>query len=160
MYKILFVCLGNICRSPMAEAIFRNLVKQEGLEEQFLIDSAGTGGWHHGEPPHIGTQKILNQNKIPWKGQTARKFEISDFEKFNLIIPMDSENHADLLTLANKTKTNSAEIRLLLSYHPSKSNTLLDVPDPYYTGNFEYVFELIHLSCLELLRETKENLRI
>lgn len=136
----------------MAEAVFRHLVTSEGLEDKFHIDSAGTGGWHSGEPPHHGTQKILNKYGISWRGQTARKFEISDFERFSLIIPMDRDNYEEIVQLSKKIKTPLPEIRLMLSYHPTASKTVIDVPDPYYTGNFEYVYELINDSCIELLQ--------
>ncbi len=91
MKKVLFVCLGNICRSPMAEAVFRDLVSREGLEDRIEIDSAGTGDWHIGHPPHQGTRKILNENNISTEGLVARKIKIEDLTEFDYIIAMDLE---------------------------------------------------------------------
>ena len=96
MVRVLFVCLGNICRSPMAEAIFRDFVVKEGLEEKIVIDSAGTGDWHIGHPPHKGTQKILKENEVSFEGIKARQVEKEDLTKFDYIIAMDNKNIADL----------------------------------------------------------------
>ncbi|WP_242318951.1 low molecular weight protein-tyrosine-phosphatase [Bacillus cereus group sp. BfR-BA-01349] len=140
MVQVLFVCLGKICRSPMAEAIFRNLVVKEGLEEKIVIDSAGTGDWHVGHPPHKGTQKILKENAVTFEGIKARQVEKEDLTKFDYIIAMDNKNIADLKSLG---KTGGYIGRL--------SDFVPDVPDPYYTRNFQEVYDLVTEGCAKLL---------
>lgn len=149
MVKILFVCLGNICRSPMAEAVMKNLIKQKGLEEKIVVDSAGTGDWHTGKPPHEGTQEILSRNNISFEGQRARQIIEEDVENFDYIIGMDSENVGNIRRLAGFALAGKVE-RLLdyLDDYP-----IADVPDPYYTGNFDEVFEMVSKSCEKLLDE-------
>jgi protein-tyrosine phosphatase len=100
MIKILFVCLGNICRSPMAEAVMRHLIKKEGLEKEIVVDSAGTGDWHIGKPPHEGTCHILNKYHISYEGQKARQVIAEDLTSFNYIIGMDIENVGNIRRLA------------------------------------------------------------
>ena len=92
MIHILFVCLGNICRSPMAEAIFREKVKKEGLADRIHVDSAGTGDWHIGKPPHQGTREILKANGISDEGLFARQIKTNDLNEYDYIIAMDTEN--------------------------------------------------------------------
>lgn len=92
MVNILFVCLGNICRSPMAEAVMRDLVKKEGLEETIQIDSAGTGNWHTEKPPHEGTRRILEHHNISYEGQKARQLTKEDLSQYDYLIGMDNEN--------------------------------------------------------------------
>ncbi|WP_243291630.1 low molecular weight protein-tyrosine-phosphatase [Bacillus sp. FJAT-47783] len=153
MVKVLFVCLGNICRSPMAEAIFRDLVKKEGLENQIEIDSAGTGDWHIGKPPHEGTQNILKLNEISYEGLKARQVAEKDLEEFDYIIGMDTQNIGNLRRLARNKKT--GRIHRLLDY--VKDADLVDVPDPYFTGNFEEVYEMVVEGCKALLGEIKKE---
>jgi protein-tyrosine phosphatase len=147
MVKVLFVCLGNICRSPMAEAIFRHLVKERGLEDKITVDSAGTGNWHVGEPPHKGTQLILKKNNIDFSGIRARQINREDLQTFDYIIAMDAENIGNLRRLAGYNKTGF--ISRLLDFVPDSE--MADVPDPYYTGNFAQVYELIQKGCEHLL---------
>ncbi|WP_077620618.1 low molecular weight protein-tyrosine-phosphatase [Bacillus sinesaloumensis] len=157
MIKVLFVCLGNICRSPMAEAIFRDLVKKEGLVDQIEVDSAGTGDWHIGRPPHEGTQKILTKNNISFEGMKARQVIANDLENFDYIIAMDSSNVGNLNKIFMNEKTGKVQ-RLLDLVDGSK---ILDVPDPYYTGNFDEVYELVSNGCQRLLDVIKkENLLV
>lgn len=153
MIKVLFVCLGNICRSPMAEALFRDLVKKEGLEGKILVDSAGTGNWHVGEPPHRGTQKILKEKNISIEGIKARQINRQDLEEFDYIITMDSDNKRNVERM--KRKDSKTVIRNLLEYVPEISNK--DVPDPYYTGNFSEVYDLVKQGCTMLLHEIKKS---
>ncbi|RAK19189.1 protein-tyrosine phosphatase [Anoxybacillus vitaminiphilus] len=153
MVKVLFVCLGNICRSPMAEAIFRDLVKKEGLEDKIIIDSAGTGNWHIGKPPHQGTQQILMKNNISFEGIRARQVVKEDLETFDYIIAMDVENLGNLRRLAGYNKTGF--IGRLLDFVPDSD--IADVPDPYYTGNFDEVYELIQKGCKNLLETIKKE---
>ena len=100
MIHILFVCLGNICRSPMAEAIFREKVKKEGLADRIKVDSAGTGDWHIGKPPHQGTREILKAKRISDEGLFARQIKASDLNEFDYIIAMDTENVKNIKKLS------------------------------------------------------------
>lgn len=147
MIKVLFVCLGNICRSPMAEAVFRSKVKEAGLAGQIEIDSAGTGGWHTGEPPHEGTRKILKQKGIDYAGIQARQVHKRDFDEYRYILTMDSSNTRNLLLAA--PTGHGAEVKQLLDLVPHRQGK--DVPDPYYTGNFQEVYEMIDEACDQLL---------
>lgn len=151
--RVLFVCLGNICRSPMAEAVFRHLVSEAGISERFAIDSAGTGNWHTGNPPHHGTRRILDQYGISYEGLKARQVAQDDFAQFDYIIAMDNQNERDLKALARQA---DARIVKLLDLVPESQ--LKEVPDPYYTGNFEEVYGLVQQGCralLELIRREK-----
>lgn len=153
LIRVLFVCLGNICRSPMAEAVFRDYVKKEGLEQQIEIDSAGLGGWHVGEEPHQGTKDILEKYNIPGDGLVARKFEKEDLERFDYIVAMDHDNIAGINRL--KSGVPEANVALLMDY--VKDAEVKEVPDPYYTGNFEYVYFLITKGCRSLLEHIKKE---
>ncbi len=147
MVKVLFVCLGNICRSPMAEAVFRHKVKQRGLDDQIEVDSAGTGHWHIGDPPHEGTRLILDQHQIDHQGIKARQVTPTDLNHYDWIIAMDEQNARDLKQIAPKGTEH--KIKLLLDFLPASSS--LNVPDPYFTGNFEEVYHMIDQSCDYLL---------
>lgn len=153
MIRVLFVCLGNICRSPMAEAVFRDLVKKEGLEDKFTIDSAGLGDWHIGHPPHQGTREILDKYKIPYDGMVARKMKEEDLDSFDYIIAMDDDNMAGINGL--KSEKPNSFIAKLTDFIPEMN--VSHVPDPYYTGNFDYVYELVTKGCQALLDHIKEN---
>lgn len=149
---VLFVCLGNICRSPMAEAVFRHLVTQENLEQRFLIDSAGTGDWHTGKPPHEGTRTILERYAISYEGLTARQVAVDDFTKFDYIVAMDNQNERDLKALAKQA---NAKIVKLLDLVPD--SLLKEVPDPYFTGNFDETYELVGKGCRALLEKIRKE---
>lgn len=154
MIKVLFVCLGNICRSPMAEAVFRDLVLKEGLQDKIEIDSAGTGSWHIGHPPHRGTQKILQQNKISTEGLVARQINGEDLAKFDYVVAMDSENEKNIHRLLQHNS--KAEVFRLLDV--TEQHKGKDVPDPYYTGNFDEVYQLVKDGCEQLLGKIKQTL--
>jgi protein-tyrosine phosphatase len=141
--KVMFVCLGNICRSPMAEAVFSHLVNESGLADQFEIQSSGIGSWHVGERPHPGTLQILRENKVSVNpGKRAQQIKSNLFSEFDYVIAMDSSNKQDLKRLGNAT--------LLLDEIPG--GKYQDVPDPYYERNFDVVYELVLDGCTHLLQ--------
>ncbi|WNC15728.1 low molecular weight protein-tyrosine-phosphatase [Brevibacillus brevis] len=153
MTHVLFVCLGNICRSPMAEAVFRHLVAEEGLSGEIAIDSAGIGGWHAGERPHAGTQKVLNEKGIAHDTLRARQITPDDFADYDYIVCMDEENLSALERMAPPGK----KVHRLLDFASLTSEQ--NVEDPYYTGRFSYVYDLVEDGCRGLLRhiQTKKG---
>ncbi|WP_058306068.1 low molecular weight protein-tyrosine-phosphatase [Gracilibacillus massiliensis] len=156
MIKVLFICLGNICRSPMAEAVFRQIVKEKGLEDTFEIDSAGIGDWHIGKSPHQGTRKKLDEMQISYQGQKARQIIANDLEEFDYVIAMDQQNMDDLQQFNFESK--KVTVRKLMDFidQPKEQN----VPDPYFTKNFDYTFELVQEGCAHLFEyiEKEHNL--
>lgn len=145
MVRILFVCLGNICRSPMAEAVFRHKVDAAGLTDRIQIDSAGTGDWHIGKPPHRGTRDILAKHGIHAEGLVARQVTKEDGEQFDYVVAMDNQNYKDLLDL----DIDPSKLHRMLDYFPECGRE--EVPDPYYTGNFDEVYDLLDESCSRFL---------
>lgn len=151
--RVLFVCLGNICRSPMAEAIFRDLIKREGLEKEVEVDSAGTGDWHIGHPPHHGTRALLERKGISYEGIKARQIVKDDVKDFQYIIAMDESNMENMMKIYGES--DSTYYGRLLDLIPSCSNK--NVPDPYFTGNFDEVYELVSAGCEQLLKKIKKE---
>jgi protein-tyrosine phosphatase len=154
--RILFVCLGNICRSPTAEGVMRALVREAGVEESIELDSAGTGGWHVGSPPDDRATETALTRGIVLTG-SARQVRAADFEAFDLIIAMDGSNLAELRRLAPDEQARS-RVRMLREFDPASAGLEdLDVPDPYYgAGNgFEEVLDLVQAACEGLLREIR-----
>ena len=136
MLRVLFVCLGNICRSPMAEGLFAHKVRLAGLEGEIEADSAGTGHWHLGKEPHEGTRRVLQQNRIA-HSHRARQITRADLDTFDYIITMDEENLANVRALGAAR----AAVVPLMEFAPNMG--ALEVPDPYYTGEYEEVYRLV-----------------
>ncbi|HLI49393.1 MAG TPA: low molecular weight protein-tyrosine-phosphatase [Chthonomonas sp.] len=145
MIRVLFVCLGNICRSPMAEALFTQKVQRAGLADKIEADSAGTGDWFIGEPPHPGTQALLQQHGIAYDHR-ARLLEASDLQRFDYILAMDCSN----LTYIRQMAPGGEKARLIMEFAPELEH--LEVPDPYYTGEFPLVYELLDKATDGLLK--------
>ncbi len=145
------VCMGNICRSPTAEGVMRSLVHDAGLDDEITVDSAGTGGWHAGDPPDRRATATAARRGFVLDG-SARQFDVRDFDEFDLVLAMDGDNLADLRALAPDSEA-AAKMRLLRSYDPNISGGDLDVPDPYYGGpsGFEDVLDQVEAACRGLL---------
>jgi protein-tyrosine phosphatase len=148
--KLLFVCLGNICRSPSAENIMNHLIEQAGLSESIVCDSAGTGGYHIGSPPDRRMASAASRRGIILKGE-ARQFQKSDFENFDLILAMDRDNYRDILSLDPAGKYRD-KVRLMCEFASPHSEQ--EVPDPYYGGSegFNKVIDLLLDACDGLLQ--------
>ncbi|WP_145463073.1 low molecular weight protein-tyrosine-phosphatase [Staphylococcus hominis] len=142
MVDVAFVCLGNICRSTMAEAIMRQRLKERGISD-VIVHSRGTGRWNLGEPPHQGTQKILKQHHIPFDGIVSELFEPDD--DFDYIIAMDQSNVNNIKSINPNLK---GQLFKLLEFSNMEET---DVPDPYYTNNFEGVYDMVQSSCDNLI---------
>ena len=157
-YKILFVCLGNICRSPSAENIMNHLIETAGLNWQIICDSAGTSNYHVGSPPDRRMTTALINRGFAVKGH-ARQFEYSDFEEFDLILAMDKENYHNILSLDRK-KIYGDKVKFMCDFTQNYSTK--EVPDPYYGGQkgFENVIDLLVDSCEGLLIHVKNQLKI
>ncbi len=151
--RVLFVCLGNICRSPLAEGVFQTLVRARGLDAHYAVDSAGTGGWHAGEAPDPRSLDVARRNGIALTSR-ARQVLLSDLRDFDWVIAMDRDNLGELRGLA-RTAGVTPRLHLLREFDPDPDDG--EVPDPYYGGpdGFDDVFAMVHRSCSALLDATE-----
>ena len=147
MIKVMFVCLGNICRSPMADGIFQYLVQQAGLEDKIVVDSSGTSNYHVGERPHSGTRQVLIAHDIHYthRSQQVTRHHLVEAD---YLVAMDSSN-LNNLKLMDRAGVTDGKLSLLLEHAPQPGRR--DVPDPYYEGNFEKVYQLVETGCKGLL---------
>ncbi|CAL9507654.1 low molecular weight protein-tyrosine-phosphatase [Streptomyces sp. Tu 3180] len=155
-YRVCFVCTGNICRSPMAESVFRARVAEAGLDGLVEVDSAGTGGWHEGDGADPRTVAVLRESGYG-TGHTARQFDPSWFARLDLVIALDS-GHLEALRRLAPTERDADKVRLLRSYDPAAGDDL-DVPDPYYGGadGFDACLEMVEAASDGLLAAVREQ---
>ncbi len=151
MTKILFVCLGNICRSPMAQFVMQELVRREGLADQFQIESAATSREEIGNPPHHGTRRKLAQMGIPMEQHRARQMTAADYQEYDLLIGMEKWNLQAMQRIAGGDPDH--KMHLLLDFTERGG----DIADPWYTGNFDVTFEDVWEGCQGLLQYLREN---
>jgi protein-tyrosine phosphatase len=156
--RLLFVCLGNICRSPTAEGVMRSLVHEAGLQDEVELESAGTGSWHVGSPPDARASAAARSRGIALDG-ASRQVTPEDFDHFDLLLAMDRSNLRELRRLAPSEEAR-AKMRLLREFDPAGAEAEdLDVPDPYYgaPGGFEEVFDLVHGACEGLVEQIRSG---
>ena len=153
--SVLFVCMGNICRSPTAHAVFRKLVQEEGLQDQVVIDSAGTHAYHVGNPPDARSMQTAVARGIQMDDLRARKVDFSDLIEFDYILTMDGDNHQILMDMAPMDL--QAKVKLFMDFAPDFGQNY--VPDPYYGGaeGFENVFDMVEAASRGLLTHIKQN---
>jgi len=146
------VCLGNICRSPLAEGIMANKVKENGLN--YEVDSAGTAAYHIGNLPDERSIEVANKYGIDLTTQRARQFKVNDFQNFDIIYAMDTENYNNILNLAN-SEEDELKVKLILNEIEPNSNS--SVPDPYYGGDegFDNVYQMLNLACESIITKLK-----
>ena len=148
--KVLFICTGNICRSPMAEALFKHLVEQAGLTDQFNIASAGTTSYHVGEQTHPGTLRVLEENGIRFEGRSQRLTR-ADLQNYDYLIGMEDEHIEDIKAMGPVR----GKVARLLDYAPGQP--VRDVPDPYYDNTFKQVYALVLAGAEGLLSEIRRE---
>ena len=153
MIRVLFVCLGNICRSPTGEGVFKSLVEREGLSNSISIDSAGTAAYHIGESPDQRSQAAAKRRGINLDGQRARRVKALDFQEFDYLLAMDADNHANLMRMCPAGSEH--KVHLMLDFGEGTEGQ--DVPDPYYVGGdgFEIVLDLIENASNGLLHDIR-----
>lgn len=158
LFRICFVCTGNICRSPMAEVVFRDMVKRAGYEKQIAVMSAGTGDWHVGEKSDARTVTALSDHGYDGSEHRARQFDPSWFEQFDLVVAFDRSQERILKNWA-VGDDDRGKVQLLLSFDPEQG--LQDVPDPYYSDAalFDTVLRMIHNASAALFRQIEPALR-
>lgn len=156
MTRVLFICLGNICRSPLAEALFGQLLNERGLENQIQCDSAGTGDWHVGEPPDPRTLAVAQQYQVPIEHR-GRQFVPADFAAYDYIIVMDASNRQNVLRQL-PADTQSDHVFLMRQFDDEPNEQ--DVPDPYWSGErgFDDMYHLLRRCCVNLLAYIEERL--
>lgn len=158
MIKILFVCMGNICRSPSAEGFFARALNGSPYKDRISIDSAGTHGYHIGQPPDSRAVETAQRCGVDISGFRARKVRAEDFDDFDLIVAMDQDNLADLR--ARQPEGSRARLVAMMDYHPQRQPG--EVPDPYYGGmsGFSYMCELLDAATRGLLEEIEGSLHV
>ena len=156
-FSICFVCLGNICRSPLAQGVFQRLLDDEGFAAKISISSAGTGNWHVGAPPDRRMLATAKQKGIQLNNR-AKQFLPTDFKRFDLVLAMDRDNLMELERLESPSAAKN-QLKLFRSFD-AEANGNLDVPDPYYGGaaGFENVFNIVQRTCPEILEFAKSRL--
>ena len=154
MVNVLMVCAGNICRSPMAEAVFRRLVHDAGLGNQISVDSAGTESYHVGEPAHPGTMRLLAKHGITDYVGRARQVTRADMRNYDYVLAMDDDNLSEARWMGTGT-AGTTTITRLLDFAPEQP--VREVPDPYYNDRFAEVYDLVLAGCRGLLARIRED---
>ncbi len=154
MVRVLFVCLGNICRSPLAQGVFEDVLRREGLENEVFVDSAGTGSWHVGSAPDVRAQRSASLRGIDLGSQRARRITLDDCRSFDYILTMDEENYRAVAALCREGR---AEVRPFLDCAPERVES--EVPDPFYGGpeGFDHVLDLVEEASKGLLQNIRKQ---